>query len=86
MRRVAAGEDTDMKPRLDFTEALESQGYTVLFAIGFKESGEDYRLKIAATPSVKTVSPETYKIILETLMDGLTRLYDTPMDDLEFMQ
>jgi hypothetical protein len=66
-----------------FEEALTEQGYITIVAIGFKESGHDYRIKVAASPVLKALQPETYDMLMETIIGALSKLYDTPMDDLE---
>ena len=66
-----------------FDAALREQGYTVILAIGIKETDNDYRLKVAAVPMLKSLKPDMYYTLLDTVMKALERLYDTPMDDLE---
>lgn len=67
----------------DFTKALEEQGYTVLFVIGFKEDRDDYRIKLAAAPAVRMLSPRTWDALVLTITETLDQLYEAPMDDLE---
>ena len=66
-----------------FEEALTEQGYITIVAIGFKEDGYDYRIKVAASPVLRSLQPETYDVLMETIIGALSKLYDTPMDDLE---
>ena len=68
---------------VSFDEALRDRGYVPILAIGFKEAGEDYRIKIAASPVLRMLSEETYGVLLETIVNGLLRLHDVPLDDLE---
>lgn len=72
-----------MKPKVSFEDALAAQGYDVILAVGFRQSGEDYRLKVAASPVLKALSPETWEVLRDTLTGALERLYNTPLDDLE---
>jgi hypothetical protein len=67
-----------------FEAALAESGYITILAIGFKEDGHDYRIKLAASPVLKSLKPETYEVLLDTIFGALDKLYDTPMDDLEF--
>ena len=72
-----------MKPKMSYEAALAEQGFVTILAVGFKESGEDYRIKVAASPAIKALSPQTWDVLMDTLANALTRLYVTPMDDLE---
>ena len=66
-----------------YEAALAEQGFITILAVGFKEDGDDYRIKVAASPVLKSLSPQTWDVLLDTLLNALTRLYMTPMDDLE---
>lgn len=68
---------------VNFDESLRQRGYVPILAIGFKEDGEDYRIKIAASPVLRMLSADTYGVLLETIVNGLLRLHDVPLDDLE---
>ena len=71
------------RPPVSFEAALAKGGFVTIIAVGFKEEAEDYRIKIAANPVLKSLPPGVWDSLVETISAGLDQLYDTPLDDLE---
>ena len=72
-----------MIPR--FEDALIERGYTPLICIGVGERPDGvYSVKLAASPVLRQLSPETWRIMRETIIGAMDRLIIEPMDDLEW--
>ena len=72
-----------MRPR--FEDTLIAHGYTPVLCVGFTQHVDGtYRLKLAATPAIRSLPSETWAVVRQTLIDAIDRLIETPLDDLEW--
>ena len=68
-----------------FEDALIARGYVPLMCIGFGERADgSYSIKLAASPVIRRLSPETWAVMRQTIIGALDRIATEPMDDLEW--
>ena len=68
-----------------FEDALIARGYTPLICIGIGQRKDGtYSVKLAASPVLRHLSPETWKAMKETIIGAMERIVYDPLDDLEF--
>ena len=67
-----------------FEDALIARGYTPLICvgIGLRPDGS-YSIKLAAAPAIRSLNPETWATVRQTIIGAMDRLIETPLDDLE---
>ena len=68
-----------------FEDALIARGYTPLICIGVGQRADGtYSVKLAASPVLRQLSPETWKVMKQTIIGAMERIVTEPMDDLEW--
>ncbi len=72
-----------MTPR--FEDALIARGYTPILCIGIGNRPDgSMSIKLAASPTIRSLGPETWQVLRQTIVAAMDRLILEPLDDLEW--